>query len=269
MFKKIIPVFITLLLFTGCSATNTSVLNETTESSYVADKAVNQEFQSDRSIDLDYDYTLESNKFDENYEQLKSLINEEDVIITNSNLDNFDDRRTFNVSIKVPRDKTKQFEEKISEIGKVISVNKYMSDITQEKSDNNINLEAKEKELEAYKRLYEQAQSVEEIMKIQERISLTESEINNYKNIDKNIKESADYTNMQITLREVVNYSNKKDSSPKIIDTIVSSSQKSIYLLKLFFIGIISFIFSTWWLLLIGAIIIYFINKKKGGKKSK
>ena len=268
MFKKILPLILTALLFTGCSSSSSPSFTTTNN---VKESATYEENTSKedkvQSVDLDYDFSLETNKFDKDYENLLNVINKKGILVTNSSLDTYDSNNFFQVDIRVPREKTEEVEKEIKEIGKLVSLNKFMDDITNKKTETTINIEAKEKELEAYKRLYQEAQSIDEIMKIEEKIAQTESVLNNYKNDEKAINNDSKYTDMHINLREVVNYTNKTNNSPSILETIKTSGQRSLYLLKSFIVSLIAIIFSVWWAILIGVICIYFINKKKKGGK--
>lgn len=240
------------------------------------DGSISQEASSDiryeaneKEVNIDYDFA--TSHFDEDLKTLEQVIAENKGIIRNSNLGTERDKKSTYMFVRIPRENNKTFEKSVEAIGKLISKSTSIDGLDEAIKDNELELQTKENELAAYQKLMENAQSIEDITKLQEKISNLITQINNLKTSKSLINSKANYTDYEISLRDMADADLGLEDSPQVIQSVVKAVKESIYLLKLFIVIVATTFVRFWWLLLgilFGTQVVKEYRKKKKLKET-
>lgn len=114
--------------------------------------------------------------------------------------------RYYNVTIRIPSDKYRDFLDATGSMGSVIRMSESMQDVT----TNYIDVQARISSLEAQRdrlaELRKQAASLEDLMAIENRMSDVQYQLDNYMGQMKYLERQVSYSTVYLNLREVVTY---------------------------------------------------------------
>lgn len=185
----------------------------------------------------------------------------------NEELQNDDRNTSYDLKIRVP---AKNFEELVAAIesGKDEIINKsiHSRDVTGEYIDIESRINSKREYLKRYKELLAKANTVKDILEIQENIRNLQEEIESREKQLKYLSDQVDFSTLDINLFKLKEYTYKPVQEDKFLERIkksVSNGWSS-------FVSLVLWIISKWpYLLLIVAIYLIYKNKKKKQKNSK
>lgn len=112
------------------------------------------------------------------------------------------DYRTYTITIKVPVDKLENAVSDLRNVAEVKSVNVDSNDMTTQYYDTKAYLDNYKKEKSTLQALYDRADKIEDIIKIQERLSQVQSQIDSYEMQLRNIERVTDYSTIYVTMSE-------------------------------------------------------------------
>ncbi len=110
--------------------------------------------------------------------------------------------RVFTITIKVPVDKFENAIADLRNVAEVKSLSQNANDMTTQYYDMKAYLDNYKKEKETLLALYNKAIQIDDIIKIQERISQVQSQIDSYQMQLNNIERMTDYSTIRVTMSE-------------------------------------------------------------------
>ena len=222
---------------------------------------------TNKEVNVNYDFA--TSHFDEDLKALDKAITDNKGVVRSSNLGTERDKKSTYMLVRIPRENDKSFEETVEKIGKLIRKNTSMDELNKVIKDNDLELAAKENELAAYQKLMENAKSVEDITKLQEKISNLITQINDLKSAKSQIHAKTGYTDYKIGLKEMADAELGLQDSPQVVQSVVNAAKESIYLLKLFVVIIATTLVRFWWLILGVPFVAQVVKEYRKNKRQK
>lgn len=278
--------FLTLILFfslalTSCSAYNSYVTEDRSVSTsqeavdYANEKSIaddsnveNGEYYYDKDKkEKIYDIELETVDFDSDVSKVKDLISDDEMVLSqnyNSYVSDEGELRNFNMTVKIPIDKSKDFKENIEKLGRLSSSNEYINDLNEQYVDIDKLISSKEKEIAKLNELLENASTIEDTLAIQSKILELETELDQV-NEDKNdLDDRISYDTFNIYVREVFSYNRRINTNPNLGERIKIAFEDSFALVKAFVFDTIVFVVRFWpFIIVLIGLAIFFIRKRK------
>lgn len=114
--------------------------------------------------------------------------------------------RNADLSIRIPADQVDNFVEHVSGVSNIVSSNESVEDVTLEYVDTESRVKALETEQERLLSLLEQAQSLEEILQIEARLSEVRYELESYASQLRTLENQVSYATIHLYISEVQEY---------------------------------------------------------------
>lgn len=269
--KFIIINTIIILLLTGCSSNksvkhedfNTFYLKQTESSDYY--QTSDSLIESNEKIIVTGQTSLETYDLDKCLTDISDLVNEYNGIIKSRNEGKYEyeNYRYANLTIYIPADKFDEFNNKLKEKGNVISTSFNSENITQQYNDTESRLLSLKAQEERVRELYSSAENIEDLLKIEERLSEITSEITSLQNNKNNYDLLISYSTLTVSLKEVTAYSKVKDNFfSRLWNALKNSFNNFLAMIQ----DILLFIFNNIFTIAF-VVIIFFILKKLNKKK--
>lgn len=232
-------------------------------------------FNSTQKIIKCYDYRYETEKFDDAYAYLKKQIGAYGGYIASSDLTgngSSTDYRTLYLTARIPAEKSDAFISEMGSLGTVVRQSESAEDVTLQYSDTESRIKSLKAEQESLNKLLEQADSLETIIALQDRLTEVRYELENYQSRIKLYDDLISYSTVDICLEEV-NYTVEVDNGT-FFSRVITGLERSIRDVAA---GLISFLewiiihlpyFVVWGIIIF--IIVKIIRKlRKRGKEKK
>lgn len=163
---------------------------------------------SDRKIIKTVDLNTETMQFDEAIEWIKSYVASFDGIIDNSyidsgNINNKNYRKNANFNVRIPATKLDSFLNKIGDKLNITFRHENISDITDEYSDTESRLKSLKIEEESLNDMLKKAKNVEEMIKVEDKLSSVRTEIENITRRLNRFDKQITYSTVHINISEV------------------------------------------------------------------
>ena len=163
---------------------------------------------SDRKIIKTVDLNTETKEFDESIEWLKSHVASFEGIIDNSyvdsgNINNKNYRKNANFNVRIPATKLDSFLSKIGDKLNITFRQENISDITDEYSDTESRLKSLKIEEESLNDMLKKAKNVEEMIKVEDKLSSVRTEIENIARRLNRFDKQITYSTVHINISEV------------------------------------------------------------------
>lgn len=130
--------------------------------------------------------------------------------------------------------------------GKITSRNQNVENISRRYSDNSIEIEALEKQQERLLEMMDKAQSVDEMIMVEERLSEVQTELNQKKSYQSSMNTDVEYSTIYINIREVQQYTPVTDPGinisgfwQRLKDTAEYSAKYFVYVLQNLVLGVV------------------------------
>lgn len=163
---------------------------------------------SDRKLIRRATVVVETTQFDEYSSWLREYVNQAGGYFESEEENNWSsDSRTLEVVIRIPVSELDGFLSSIAVEGNVISKRESQEDITQSYTDTDAHLESIRIEQKRLNELLEKAETVEEILAIEDRLSYVRYEIESYERQLRSYDNQIEYSVVHMDLTEVVKYS--------------------------------------------------------------
>ena len=228
---------------------------------------------------------LETKDFDAAVDQLNERLDEVGGIIQDENFYDdtpweyyygiYDGSTTRKVSgykrlvttVRIPTANLDAFLNDIGGIGHVTSSSSYVSNITQEYYRTKSYLESYQNQLDVLLGMYEQCETIDEMIAVEQRISEVQAKINQLTTRISSYDRDVAYSTVTITMNEVTEYSDtpreqeEKSFGEKVIERVINSWHTMLDVLE----HLLYFIIDIMWLLIIIGIIltlVIVINRK-------
>lgn len=272
----IISSLLVLCLLSGCGSSkgsygaedNAAVRNEyfSIESAEDSDSVA----ISDRKLIKTVNLSVETEKYDEYTNSLRSKIQE-----LGGYIESYDesDRRNFrycNFVARIPADGVSQFTDTVSKEATVKSRSESINDVTENYVDTAARLEVLKAEEEGLLEILKKSASISDIMTVRERLTAVREDIESYEAVLKSLDNKISYSSITITVNEVSHESSDKGYWAKIGSNIKEGFSNVIYAITSIFAFILSAIPYLIIPVLAAAVILIIImvkKKKNSGKK--
>lgn len=183
-------------------------VEESPESGTVTGTTLGDNVQTGRKLIRTFDMNIETREFDDVLEGIKSRVAKLGGYIENSSLDSGSEyysryNRYSDLTVRVPSDKIDQFVENVKESANVTYISEYTDDITLKYVDTESRKLALETERDRLLELLEKAETVEDIISIESRISEVRYELESYTSQLRTYDNQVDYSTVHISVNEV------------------------------------------------------------------
>lgn len=182
-------------------------------------------------------------------------------------------RRNLSVTVRIPADKADEFVAQVGKNANVVSSSETVEDVTLQYVDTESQVKALETEQERLMELLAQAESLDDILLIEGRLTDVRYELERYASYLRTLENQISYATVYIDITEVTEYTPVVEEEPTAWERIVRGFGRSIRNIgkgvKEFFIGII--IISPY-LVILGLIIaipLLIVFRGRGKKKRK
>lgn len=234
-------------------------------------------FENTKDSKLVYtaDISAETKEFDADLEALTKSIQKHGGYISGSNFsDSWRYGRSYGyrqqyITIRIPTENYTTFLSELRGIGHVTSTSDYVEDITQSYYSTKTTLESLNAQLEFLMNMYNEAETIEEMLEVRDRIVDVQNQIAILTNRIETMDNEVDYSTINYTLTEVVEYSDttreaeEKTFGEKFKDAAVECWKNFVAFIS----GFVLFIMGNlWWILLVAIIVIVIIVVEKKNK---
>ncbi len=219
-------------------------------------------FNSTQKIIKRYDYRYETEKFDDAYAYLKKQIGVYGGYIASSDLTgngSSSDYRTLYLTARIPAEKSDEFISEMGSLGTVVRQSESAEDVTLQYSDTESRIKSLKAEQESLNKLLEQADSLETIIALQDRLTEVRYEMENYQSRIKLYDDLISYSTIDICLEEV-NYTVEVDNGT-FFSRVITGLERSIRDVAAGFIGFLEWFIINLPYFFVWGIIIFIIAK--------
>lgn len=228
--------------------------------------------QSAQKIIKRYDYDYETEKFDEAYEYLKEQIESYGGYVSSSDMTgngSSSSYRMLYLTARIPAEKSDEFISEMGSLGTVVRQSESAEDVTLQYSDTESRIESLKAEQDSLNKLLEQADSLETIIALQDRLTEVRYELESYQSRKKLYDDLISYSTIDIKLKEV-NYTVEVDDGT-FFSRIITGLERSIRDIAEGFVHFVEWFIINLPYFLIWGVIIFVIVKviRKLRKKSK
>ena len=241
--KKFLCLLAVLLLFTGCSKSDEAEPAEVTtdssidyryeegETGLISNDLATDEQQADDGIQKlikQYSLTMETKQYDETLDNLRKIIADNEAYIQYSNeyTNSYDQSRTLNMVIRVPRENSEDCRNDISVLATVTNRSENVNDVTDTYSDIEARLKTLYIEEETYLEILDKATTVDEVLKVQNYLSDTRYQIERYESQKRNYDLLTTYDTISVNIYEVEKITPVEEQT--IIEEIISTFMDSV-----------------------------------------
>lgn len=287
MKKKILLIILSLFVLTSCGVGSYSIKEEANKALDYAsehdqareemtkDEASPSEASENLSENPD-DYIekfvyidLETMNYDEDLKTIKNSVNTLKGLIENeatffSSSDRLNDLKTTEFTIKIPRDRSKKFDQVLAGIGKTMDINKNSNNLQTAFRDVDKDLEIKQKQLKKFNELLDKTTNIDDTLVINAKIIETQGEIDAIKKAKADLKTRVTYDTYNITLKEVFSF-DQRANNPDLGTRIKLAMGESLAIFKGFFSQLIVgfFLYLPFIIIILLVVFIIYGLKKK------
>lgn len=231
-----------------------------------------EEYTKERKIVYTSSISIETKKFDEDIKAIRELVQANGGYYESSSISGRAeyDGRCASYSARIPANKYQQFMDSLGGIGSVTSSNENVDDITSQYVDVQARLKSLRTKLARLEELEAQAQTVEDLLAIEDRINDVQYDLENYTAQLRLYDDKVDYCTVSINVNEVVTYSEvKKDTAwNRFAEAFEDSFASFVEFLQGLVIALI-FILPYALVVAVIVLIIFFVTKKRRAARKK
>lgn len=190
-------------------------------SSKASDKSVevnDNESKSSRKLIRTKSVTVETKNLDKSLEKVNTAIDTFGAYVEHSTLDSpsyvseYDDKRTYTMTIRVPEDKLDAFMNQLDSTGTVTSATESTEDVTLQYTDIEAHKKALQTEYDRVMELIGKAETMDQILALESKLSDLRYQIDSYESQLKVMDNQITYSTVSLTLKEV-EYEKDADTS--------------------------------------------------------
>lgn len=190
-------------------------------SSKASDKSVevnDNESKSSRKLIRTKSVTVETKNLDKSLEKVNTAIDTFGAYVEHSTLDSpsyvseYDDKRTYTMTIRVPEDKLDAFMNQLDSTGTVTSATESTEDVTLQYTDIEAHKKALKTEYDRVMELLGKAETMDQILALESKLSDLRYQIDSYESQLKVMDNQITYSTVSLTLKEV-EYEKDADTS--------------------------------------------------------
>lgn len=241
------------------------------------EKAAQSEYKEDQTLVdqnkkliLTAKLDLETQDLDNTLNNITTLVNQYGGYVQNSSMytrNNY--TRIYEASIRVPADKYSQFIEEIRGNGNTTSYSEHIDDVTDSYTDINARLTALKAQEQKVMEFYQKAETIEDLMAVESRLSEIRYEIEAYEARIKNYDLLTAYSTLNIFVSETKSYTPTSTSFfSRLAQAFVNGFKNFTNSIGDLFIDVVYNIWNVIFLVVI-AYLGYFIYKKLRNRRNK
>lgn len=240
--------------------------NEISDNNVESESSNVDGYDMSRKIVYTSNISIESKKYDEDIAAIQKLVSSAGGYLESTSQNGSAEygNRYSNYTARIPSKKYEQFMNSVGAIGSLTSKNENVEDITSSYVDVQARLKSLNKKLERLQELEENAETIEDLLAIEDRINSVQYDIENYTAQMRLYDDKVDYCTVTIYVDEVATYSEvKKDTAwNRFAEAFVNSFAGFIAFLQMV---VIALIYILPYALVAGVIliIVFFATKKK------
>ena len=117
--------------------------------------------------------------------------------------------RSMNLTVRMPTDSFDSFLNDLEGDGRVTYRSSDVQNITKQYNDNSAEIEALEKQQSRLLEMMDQAETIEDMVAIEQRLSEVETELNQKKSYQSSMDTDVEYSTVYVTIQEVTRYQSK------------------------------------------------------------
>lgn len=206
--KKVITLVICIILvmslLCGCSADSKNEVVDTEEVSEMLDKdSLKSETVTSRKLIKNIDLSIETKDYDNYIESIRNAVASNDGYIESSDESNNSKFRTFNVTIRIPVQKTDSFTDFASNNVTVTNRSESIKDVTEQYVDIEARIKVYEAEEESLIEIMKQTDNITDLLAVKEQLADLRAEIESYTAQLKSLENKTSYSTVTLTVREV------------------------------------------------------------------
>lgn len=240
---------------------------KTAQSEYKEDQTL---VDQNKKLILTAKLDLETQDLDNTLNNITTLVNQYGGYVQNSSMytrNNY--TRIYEASIRVPADKYSQFIEEIRGNGNTTSYSEHIDDVTDSYTDINARLTALKAQEQKVMEFYQKAETIEDLMAVESRLSEIRYEIEAYEARIKNYDLLTAYSTLNIFVSETKSYTPTSTSFfSRLAQAFVNGFKNFTNSIGDLFIDVVYNIWNVIFLVVI-AYLGYFIYKKLRNRRNK
>ena len=226
-------------------------------SSKASDKSVevnDNESKSSRKLIRTKSVTVETKNLDKSLEKINTAIDTFGAYVEHSTLDSpsyvseYDDKRTYTMTIRVPEDKLDAFMNQLDSTGTVTNATESTEDVTLQYTDIEAHKKALKTEYDRVMELLGKAETMDQILALESKLSDLRYQIDSYESQLKVMDNQVTYSTVSLTLREV---EYEKDADKSYGTRIVNAFKDGIHDVRS---GLADF--SVWFVLVLPSLVV-------------
>lgn len=226
-------------------------------SSKASDKSVevnDNESKSSRKLIRTKSVTVETKNLDKSLEKVNTAIDTFGAYVEHSTLDSpsyvseYDDKRTYTMTIRVPEDKLDAFMNQLDSTGTVTNATESTEDVTLQYTDIEAHKKALKTEYDRVMELLGKAETMDQILALESKLSDLRYQIDSYESQLKVMDNQVTYSTVSLTLREV---EYEKDADKSYGTRIVNAFKDGIHDVRS---GLADF--SVWFVLVLPSLVV-------------
>lgn len=296
--KEILAISALALLLTGCGSSDSAAENmlradkavagngfassyEMPAEEYYEEAAVNESGMATthdeavqkkgKKLIYNYDLSIQTQDFEPMVENVYSKINELGGYVESSNTSSYSDEQSINMTVRLPQDAADDFLNYVGSVGNVTSRSESVTDRTLEYVDMDARMNAYKDELNNLRALSQKAETVDELLQIENAMADVRGRIDSYQSQLNSIDDKVNYSTVSLYISEVKRYSYTKPGFwEKIaeglagnVDVISDMVTEFIISVPVFLVGFILFMIPFTLVLLVLVKVFQVIFKKK------
>ena len=179
-------------------------------------------------------------------------------------------RMSLELTVRVPIENYEKFKTAAGGTGQLKSMTSDAANVTQEYNDLTSRIKSLEKEEERLLAMMEQAQSIDDMISVEDRLTEVQTELNGYETQRRNMDTDISYSTVSITLNEVVRLSPQEESAfgTRMSEAFSNAFTGFAEFLKLLLIGLV-YLFPYAILVLVVLLVVFVIIKCRRRKAEK
>lgn len=200
-----------------------------------------------------YDFSYDTEKFDDSYEFLRNSVAEYNGYIASSDMYGSGQRRLY-LTAKIPAEHSEEFVNQLGSLGTIVSRSESAEDITMQYTDTESHITALKTEQTRINELVKEAKDIDTIIQLEDRLTDIRYELEDYQSQKNMYDNLITYCTVNVQLSEVTYTVQKDDSSvfARIKTGLAASFRDVGYTLTNFFVWFVSALpyFVVWGLIL-------------------
>ncbi|WP_049946030.1 DUF4349 domain-containing protein [Butyrivibrio sp. WCD2001] len=231
--------------------------------------------KSNRKLITNMSMTTETKEFDKTIDFLKNRTDEVGGYVESfsTSKSNYSDERTANMTLRIPEEKLSGFVNEVAKESNIVSQDMNVTDVTLTYADLESHRNALRAEEEQLLTLMERADTIEDIMSIQDKLTDVRYQLESMESQLRTYDNQISYSTLRVTVREVIDYTPEPVKNPTFFERARDGFIENCYDVADFFkelaLLIITHLITIIILAIIIVIIIILIRKSEKKRKER